>query len=94
MEVVGWIILLIAYFLPSVVAAVRVTKRGGAIFLLNLLLGWTVIGWIIALVWAVFESKGAVQYACPFCAEAVKPEAIVCPHCRSDLTPMETSSKA
>ncbi len=23
--------------------------------------------------------------ACPFCAERVKPKAIVCPHCRKDL---------
>jgi hypothetical protein len=24
---------------------------------------------------------------CPYCAEAVKPEAVVCPHCRKDIGP-------
>jgi len=26
------------------------------------------------------------RVACPFCAEEVKPEAILCPHCHSELT--------
>jgi len=25
------------------------------------------------------------RIACPFCAEDIKPEASICPHCRSDL---------
>lgn len=41
-----------AYFTPSIVAAVNEKKNGLSIFLLNLFLGWTVFGWIIALVWA------------------------------------------
>lgn len=40
------------YFTPSIVAAVNKKKNGMAIFLLNFLLGWTFIGWIVALVWA------------------------------------------
>jgi len=38
------------YFLPSFVAANK--KNSGAIFMANLLLGWTVFGWIICLIWA------------------------------------------
>ena len=38
------------YFLPAIVG--RKKANSNAIFLLNLLLGWSVIGWIIALVWA------------------------------------------
>lgn len=41
------------YFLPGVVASGRAHHNAGAIFLLNLLLGWTVLGWIVALVWSV-----------------------------------------
>jgi hypothetical protein len=38
------------YFLPAFIAH---NKRDfAAIFLVNLLFGWTVIGWIIALIWA------------------------------------------
>jgi len=41
------------YFLPSLVAVARSKRDTLAIFLLNLLLGWTIIGWVFALVWAV-----------------------------------------
>ena len=41
------------YFLPCVVAAGRRVHRVGGIAVLNILLGWTVIGWIGALLWAV-----------------------------------------
>ncbi len=38
--------------LAGIVAAVRNHHQGGAIIVLNLFLGWTVLGWIMALVWA------------------------------------------
>jgi hypothetical protein len=44
---------LVMYFLPSIIALARGKRDLGAIFLLNLLLGWSVIGWIVSLVWAV-----------------------------------------
>lgn len=40
------------YFLPSVVAFARNKRDTTSIVLLNLFLGWSVIGWVIALVWA------------------------------------------
>jgi hypothetical protein len=43
----------VMYFLPSIVALARSKRDLLAIFLLNLFLGWSVIGWIVALVWAV-----------------------------------------
>lgn len=47
------------YFLPTIIAAVRQTKSILGIVLLNIFGGWTFIGWIIALVWAlVGEAKG------------------------------------
>lgn len=41
------------YFLPFLIADRKKHKKLPAIFGLNLLLGWTVIGWIAALVWAL-----------------------------------------
>lgn len=38
------------YFAPSIVG--RHKKNSGAIFVLNLLTGWTILGWIGSLVWA------------------------------------------
>jgi hypothetical protein len=44
---------LLVYFLPFVCALSRNKRNSGAIFALNLLLGWTFIGWVVALVWAL-----------------------------------------
>ncbi len=43
----------VMYFLPSIIALARSKRDLLAIFLLNLFLGWSVIGWIVALVWAL-----------------------------------------
>ena len=37
------------YFLPSIVAAIRRSRRIVLVFALNGLLGWTGIGWVAAL---------------------------------------------
>jgi len=49
--------LLFLYFLPTYVAYKMERKNAGAIFALNLLLGWTFIGWVIALVWSAMVDK-------------------------------------
>lgn len=41
------------YFMPTVIALARGHHNGFAIFLTNLLLGWTMVGWIVALIWSV-----------------------------------------
>jgi Superinfection immunity protein len=43
---------LVMYFLPTLIALARSKRDTLAIFLLNFFLGWSVIGWVIALVWA------------------------------------------
>jgi len=45
-------ILTAAYMLPWAIAAVR-DVRHWSVFWVNLLLGWTIVGWIIALVMAL-----------------------------------------
>jgi hypothetical protein len=45
------------YFIPSVVACVNKKDNAGAIVLLDIFLGWTFVGWVIALVWAVTKDK-------------------------------------
>ena len=39
----------VMYFLPSIIALARGKRDILAIFLLNLFLGWSVIGWVVAL---------------------------------------------
>jgi hypothetical protein len=43
------------YFLPTMIASIRHSEHGTGIFWVNLLFGWTVLGWIAALIWAVTE---------------------------------------
>lgn len=41
---------ILLYFLPTIIGRHKADVMG--IFLVNLLFGWTVIGWMIALMWA------------------------------------------
>ena len=68
MELILVVGILGMYFLPSIVGSVRKKANNGAIFALNLLLGWTVLGWVVALVWALTVEKpwaGLVQLETP-----------------------------
>lgn len=40
------------YFLPGIIASIRGHRQQAAIWLIDILLGWTFIGWVVALVWA------------------------------------------
>jgi hypothetical protein len=40
------------YLLPAILAFARSHNQAAAILLLNIFLGWTVVGWVGALVWA------------------------------------------
>lgn len=51
------IILLLLYFIPYFVAENRKHHNRMAISVLNLFLGWTVLGWLIALIWACTAVK-------------------------------------
>lgn len=58
----GWEIVLLlfmapVYLAPAGIAIVRKHRNALAIGLLNVLLGWTVIGWILALIWAVYRER-------------------------------------
>ena len=47
------IIMFVIYFSPTIIAAYKRHKRQEAIGIINIFLGWTFIGWVIALAWAV-----------------------------------------
>ena len=47
------LVIVALYFLPTIIASIRGKRNGCAIFVLNLLLGWTFVGWVIALVWSI-----------------------------------------
>ena len=45
-------VIVILYFLPALIAARREKNSATGIFVLNLFLGWTFIGWVVALIWS------------------------------------------
>lgn len=55
------IILISLYFVPTVLAFMRDHKSKWGILALNFILGFTLIGWIIALIWALAD-KGQKEY--------------------------------
>jgi hypothetical protein len=47
------VISILMYFLPAIIASKKKKRNATAIGVLNLLLGWTVVGWIVSLIWAL-----------------------------------------
>ena len=75
--------LLALYFLPSILA--RKKRQATAVLVLNLLLGWTVLGWIGALVWALAEpqppTQVIVQQTVPAAANPMTQMSVICSSC-------------
>ena len=46
------VVALVIYFIPTIVALNRGHRNTAAIFIANLFLGWTFLGWVVCLVWA------------------------------------------
>jgi hypothetical protein len=63
------------YLLPWAIAYSRKHPDVVRIFLVNLLLGWTVIGWVVALVWSVQTLRQEVVVA-PQLAQPPPPQTI------------------
>lgn len=51
-----FVVVLALYFLPTCIAFMRRHQNAAAILVLNLLLGWTFIGWIASIVWSLTAS--------------------------------------
>lgn len=58
--IVGISVSLGIYFLPTIIAFSKHKRNKGAIFALNFLLGFTFIGWIVSLVWALTNNDTPV----------------------------------
>lgn len=78
---------IVIYFCPSIVANSRQHPQKVSIFVLNVCLGWTVLGWVAALVWAYSKKPEvlAVVTAMPSPVPSVEmqdaPRTKTCPFC-------------
>lgn len=91
-------ILVLLYFLPALNGYSRKHNSGDSILLLNLFLGWTILGWLVALIWSASgNTRGATvandaptpatHVRCPECRELVIHDARKCKHCGCALIP-------
>jgi hypothetical protein len=68
-----FLVFLPLYFLPAIIA--RRKRDATAIFWLNLLAGWTFLGWVGALIWAITNDTS------PIIVQQVMPHAQLCSKC-------------
>jgi hypothetical protein len=61
------------YFLPAIVAGMRGHHNSGSIFVLNLFLGWTFLGWIVALAMACSQVRRIETVAHPIIIQQAEP---------------------
>lgn len=57
LDLLFFLVALFIYFIPTIVAFARNHANALAIFILNLFLGFTLVGWVIALIWAVYNKE-------------------------------------
>ena len=50
------------YFIPTIIAMMRNHPNAVAIMVVNLLLGWLCLGWIVALVWSLTAIDTSRRY--------------------------------
>lgn len=58
------ILIALVYLLPGIVADCRNHRHSRYITILNILTGWTVVGWLIALVWACQDQTTGIPDEC------------------------------
>lgn len=58
----GLIVAALVYFVPTVVAFSRGVPNKGSVLVLNLFLGWTLVGWVVALAMAARSSEPRPRY--------------------------------
>lgn len=87
---------LFIYFAPFIIARNRNHAQLSAIFWLNFFSGWTFVGWLASMIWALTNPQVITHTSignrenyitvsgsktCPMCAEDVKAAALICRFC-------------
>jgi len=86
--------MVIVYFIPAANGYSKRHRSRAMILVLNLFLGWTLVGWLIALAWSAGSARDdpaapspRTHIKCPDCAELILKDAKVCKHCGCKLLP-------
>ena len=92
----GFIIIIAMYFLPAIIAFSRKVTNVGSVLVINIFLGWTVIGWVVALAMAVKSKTPQVVVVtsstplpgCSKCGTALTPGQQYCSNCGTARLPV------
>lgn len=60
-----WAIIFAMYWIPSIVGGMRHVRNLGSVVVINFFLGWTLIGWVIALAMACRSAEPRRQAYAP-----------------------------
>ncbi|WP_234313892.1 superinfection immunity protein [Streptomyces sp. NBRC 109706] len=50
------------YFVPTIIAFARGVRNAGSVLVVNLFLGWTLVGWVVALAMAARSTDRGSPY--------------------------------
>lgn len=53
------VVLFVMYWLPTLIAVIRRTPAARGVAMINFFLGWTIVGWVVALVMALSAPRAA-----------------------------------
>lgn len=77
------------YFLPTIEASIKKSPNITSIALTNLFLGWTLIGWVVAIAWAHKKPEGQPAPVGPSTSRPTAPQAAqdtkACPMCAETM---------
>ena len=84
------------YFVPTIVASYKGAPQFASIFVVNFFLGWTIVGWVVALAWALKTEPKPVQVImnqtptstatlCSNCGKYSPAEARFCTYCGTGI---------
>lgn len=68
------------YFIPLIIAFYRKTANIWLVFLINLFFGWSIVGWLIALFFALSADSRPMK-KCPYCLSNIDLKAKKCAYC-------------
>jgi hypothetical protein len=95
-ELILLLLLLVPYCVPTIVAFSRRHPNAAAICVLNILLGWTIIGWVGTLIWSLsaIQPRQTITITnppqsrnfCSNCGKAIKAGDAYCSTCGANLS--------
>ncbi len=78
---------LVLYFIPAFIATARDLPNQGSVWVINIFLGWTFIGWVVALAMSVVGNRPTTQFRPPNASGPPAPAKVAtratkkCPDC-------------